>query len=164
MAQTQPQRCAYQHWPWGHTHLNSSPIFSLTRKNKYDYALSSFSLAQSWHMAGARVMLTVPSSLGTSKLGRGLGCRNLATAVQARTVSEGCPREEREKAGAPAAAIPPPRGGQSRGSKADRAASLPEPGTHCRTPGGSRRSRSWPVTTRGTACGGCGPRRPAPRQ
>lgn len=38
------------------------------------------------------------------------------------------------------------------------------PATHCRTPAASPRSRSGPMTARGTACGGCGPRRPAPRQ
>lgn len=120
----QPQRCAYQHWPWGHTHLGSSPIFPLTRRNKTDYALSSSSLAQSWHMAGALLMLTVPRSLATSRLGRGWGCRNPATAVRAVTVSEGCPREERES-GRPRRR-PPPGVVKAEGQGLT-AASLPEP-------------------------------------
>lgn len=38
------------------------------------------------------------------------------------------------------------------------------PATHCRTPAASPKSRSGPMTARGTACGGCGPRRPAPQR
>lgn len=38
------------------------------------------------------------------------------------------------------------------------------PATHCRTPAASRRSRSGPMTARGTACEGCGLHRPAPQR
>lgn len=57
-----------------------------------------------------------------------------------------------------------PEGGERKGDPAEGAAVLPDPRTHRRSPGGSRRSHTGPVTARGTASGGCGPRRPAPRR
>lgn len=133
---------------------------SLTRKNKYDYALSSFKRPQSWHMAGAQVMLTVPSSLGTSRLGARVGVQKPGSNCQAEQ-SRRAARGRREKAGAPAASPPP--GGRP-GQRLTESSPPPGPGTHCRTRGEGHGSRSWPGTARGTACGGCGPRRPAPRQ
>lgn len=72
------------------------------------------------------------------------------------SISESCPREEREKEH--------PRSGPSEVIKLRELPPSQIPGTHCRTPGGSRRSHTWPMTARGTAFGGCGPRRPAPRR
>lgn len=72
------------------------------------------------------------------------------------SISESCPREEREKEH--------PRSGLFEMIKLRELPSSQIPGTHCRTPGGSRRSHTWPMTARGTAFGGCGPRRPAPRR